>query len=62
MKNAAREVIEDFEALPEDDKQLVVREILRRTTTDDYPTLDDNALILAADEVFLELDRREGSD
>jgi len=62
MTKAVREVIEIFEALPEADKLSVVDEILRRATTDNYAALEDDALILAADQVFLELDRREGSD
>lgn len=61
MTKAVREVIEIFEALPEADKPSVVGEILRRATADDYPALEDDALILAADQVFLELDRCEGS-
>ena len=62
MTRAAKQVIESFESLPDPDKQSVVVEILRRATVDAYPALEDEDLVLAADQVFLELDRREGSD
>ena len=62
MSQAVKTIIECFEALPEPDKEAVVVEILRRVTTAPYPALEDEDLILAADQVFLELDRREGAD
>ncbi len=62
MTRAAKQVIEGFESLPESERQSVVVEILRRTAADAYPVLKDEDLVLAADQVFLELDRREGSD
>jgi hypothetical protein len=55
-------MIKTFEALPEDDQRSVVLEILRRATTDDYPPVDEADLVLAADQVFLDLDRREERD
>ena len=61
MTQAAKQLIESFESLPESDKQSVAVEILRRTTSDGYPALADEELVLAADQVFLDLDRREGS-
>ncbi|MFL6203303.1 MAG: hypothetical protein ACJ76J_29400 [Thermoanaerobaculia bacterium] len=62
MTHAARQLIETFEALPEGEKQVVTMEILRRTALEDHPPLDEAELILAADQVFLELDRREEQD
>ena len=62
MTNAARQLIETFEALPEGEKRVVTMEILRRTALEDHPQLDEAELILAADQVFLELDRREEQD
>ncbi len=59
MTDAARRIVETFEALPEEDRQTVVVEILRRTAADVYPALEDKDLVLAAEQVFLELDRRE---
>ena len=60
MTQAAKQLIEDFDSLPEPDKQSVVVEILCRTAADAYPALEDEDLVLAADHVFLDLDRREG--
>lgn len=61
MTRAAQKVLDTFEALPEEDKNEIAAEILRRTSAEDYEDLDDSALTLAADQVFLELDRRERS-
>ena len=62
MTRAAKQIIESFESLPEPDRQSVVVEILRRAAADAYPALEDEDLVFAADQVFLELDRRESSD
>jgi hypothetical protein len=62
MTQAARQVIETFESLPETEKQSVMVEILRRTANYALPALTDEALVQAADQVFLELDRRESAD
>lgn len=62
MTKAARQLIETFEALPDDEKRVVTVEILRRTAVDDHPPLDEAELVLAADQVFLDLDRREEQD
>jgi hypothetical protein len=61
MTRAAQKVLDTFETLPEEDKKEIAVEILRRTSVEDYRDLDDSALTLAADQVFLELDRRESS-
>ena len=61
MTRAAQKVLDTFETLPEEDKKELAAEILRRTSAEDYEDLDDSALTLAADQVFLELDRRERS-
>lgn len=56
MTNAARQLIE---ALPDDEKRVVTVEILRRTAIEDHPHLYEAELVLAADQVFLDLDRPE---
>jgi len=61
MTRAAQKVLDTFETLPEEDKREIATEILRRTSAEDYGDLDDSALTLVADQVFLELDRRERS-
>lgn len=61
MTRAAQKILDTFEALPEGEKNEIAAEILRRTSAEGYGDLDDSALTLAADQVFLELDRRERS-
>jgi hypothetical protein len=60
MTLAAQRILETFETLPETDKQTVAAEILRRTLDDSIP--EDQELVLAADQVFLQLDRSEALD
>ena len=60
MTLAAQRILETFETLPETDKQTVAVEILRRTLDDSAP--EDQDLVLAADQVFLQLDRSEALD
>lgn len=62
MTNAARQLIETFDALPDDEKRVVTVEILRRTTVEGHPPFDETELVLAADQIFLDLDRREEQD
>jgi hypothetical protein len=59
MTHAAQQILESFETLPEPDKQEVAAAILRSALDRDLPSLQDEELTLAADQVFLELDRRE---
>jgi hypothetical protein len=61
MTRTAQQILDTFETLPETDKKEIAAEILRRTSAEDYGDLDDSTLTLAADQVFLELDRRERS-
>ena len=56
MTRAAQKVLDMFETLPEENKKEIAAEILRRTSAEDYGDLDDSALTLAADQVFLELE------
>lgn len=62
MTKAAQRLIHSFETLPEEDRRSVVVEILRLTVVEDHPPLDEAELVLAADQVFLDLDRRESQD
>lgn len=61
MTEAARKLLEDFESLPDPEQIEVAREILRRAVAEEYEPLSDRELVTAADSVFLELDRQEGS-
>ena len=62
MTKAARHLIETFESLPDDDKRVVTLAILRQSAVEENAPLDEAELILAADQVFLDLDRREEQD
>jgi hypothetical protein len=59
MTQAAQKLIETFKSLPQDDQRAVAVEILRRALVVDQTPLDEPELLLAADQVFLDLDRRE---
>ncbi len=59
MSPAVQQFIESFEHLPEPDKRTAAGEILRRSTYLDLPPPSDEELVLAAEAVFLELDRAE---
>lgn len=59
MGNAARHLIESFEALSETDKREVLGELFRRAAEVPHPFPTDDELIGAADQVFQNLDRLE---
>ncbi|MBI5217109.1 MAG: hypothetical protein HY960_15240 [Ignavibacteriae bacterium] len=48
-----------FEQLPELEKKEVVIEILRRTQTEELTEISDNHYVQHAENIFLELDKRE---
>jgi hypothetical protein len=59
MTQAAKKLLEEFDALQEADRAEVLAELLRRVALapHDLPNCDD--LAATADQVFVELDRRE---
>jgi hypothetical protein len=59
MTHAAQDIIKTFDRLPADEQKEVIKIILRRNTDIETPVLSDEELILNAEEIFLELDRRE---
>ena len=59
MTRMAKKFLQTFEKLPEPDKHTVAVEILRQTLDEEYSSPDDSELAFAADQLFLELDRRE---
>ena len=62
MTQTAQQVLETFDRLPEPEQREVASQILRRTVQLEAPPLADETLVLAADELFLELDQREAAD
>ena len=59
MTRSVEELLNSFEKLPEAEKRELVSEIIKRSRSLDLPQLSDNSLIVAADEVFLQLDKDE---
>ncbi len=59
MTAEAKHLIEEFGALPEPSKREVLAELLRISRHLDYPKMDDDELLSAANEVFLAYDERE---
>jgi hypothetical protein len=55
-------VLEAFERLPAQEREKVVAEILRRASYSEHLAPSDDELIYAADELFRDLDKREGRE
>ena len=61
MTQAARKLLDEFEALPDEDRAELVAELLRRTAFAPHDLPEDDDLVAAADRLFVELDRQEQS-
>lgn len=61
MTQAAKKLLEEFEALQEPDRAEVLAELLRRIALAPHDLPDSDDLTAAADRLFVELDRREQS-
>ena len=59
MTSTGKHVVDDFEALPDGEKREVLVRILTISKDIDYPEIGDEELLAAADQVFLDYDRRE---
>lgn len=59
MTNAARQLIDSFEALPEEEKHEVLSQLLRCLMEKPYTSASDEELVGVADLIFQEYDRRE---
>lgn len=62
MTNAAKRLIDSFEALAEQDQRQVLIQLLRRIMDQPYASFTDEELTDAADLVFQEYDHRESQD
>ncbi len=60
MTNAVQALLDSFDALSEGERHELALELLRRVALP--AELPDEALVVAADEVFRELDAREAAD
>ena len=61
MTQAAKKLLEEFDALQEGDRAEVLAELLRRLALAPHDLPDPDDLVAAADQIFFELDRREQS-
>lgn len=62
MTSSVQQLVHSFDLLSEAEKRELAWEILRRTVDLDLPSLSDEEFVLSAEELFLELDRREAQD
>ena len=58
MTNAAKQLLDSFEALHEQEKHEVLSQLLRRLMDKPYSSLSDEELTGAADLLFQDYDRR----
>ena len=58
----AQDILKQFGQLPMPEKKKVVSVILRESLNIETPELSDEELVFNAEEIFLELDRREAED
>ena len=61
MTQASQKLLDEFDALPEQDRAELVAELLRRTAFAPHDLPRDADLVAAADRLFVDLDRREQS-
>jgi len=59
MSKQTAQLLEAFEALPEQEKRIFTMELLRRAAPFDSGPLDDRETILAADQLFRKLETEE---
>ena len=61
MTQAAKKLLEDFDALSAQDRAEILAEFMRRIALHPHDLPQDEDLVAAADQVFSELDRHEHS-
>jgi hypothetical protein len=59
MTRATQKLLDEFEALPNEDRAELVAELLRRAALAPHEVPTDDDLVAAADNLFAELDRQE---
>ena len=58
MTRATRQLVEQLEALPDDERSELVAELARRIALAEHDAPGDEDLIAAADQLLTDLDRR----
>ena len=59
MTKSVEQLLKTFDQLSEEEKRELASEIIKRSISLDLPELSDDSLLLAADQVFLQLDKEE---
>lgn len=59
MTQAVKKVLDEIEALPAQERAELLAELFRRAASTPHKLPTDDDLVVAADELFAELDRRE---
>lgn len=59
MTSAVQNILKTYESLPELEQREIAFAILQRSLKFDFPSVSDEELVASAEELFLELDRRE---
>lgn len=59
MTQAAKKLLEQFEALPKTERDEVLAELARRVAQAPHDLPSDDDLLASADRLFADLDRRE---
>jgi hypothetical protein len=62
MTQAAKKLLDEFDALPERDRSELLAELVRRVALAAHDVPQDEDLIAAADRGFTDLDHREQSE
>lgn len=62
MSTSIQHILDSFDQLPEPEKRELAAEIIRRAAKLDFPPLTDQELVLIAEGLFLELDKKEAED
>jgi hypothetical protein len=61
MTQASKKLLDEFDALPDQDRAELVAELLRRAAFAPHDLPEDDDLVAAADRLFVALDRLEQS-
>jgi hypothetical protein len=61
MTQGSKKLLDEFDALPDQDRAELVAELLRRTAFAPHDLPEDDDLVAAADRLFVALDRLEQS-
>jgi hypothetical protein len=57
-----KHIIDEFEALPDQTKREVLAELIRSSRFIEYPEASEDELLSAANDIFLDYDRRESGE